>query len=92
MRTAFLEIELRSPPTVHEPTSTTEICRIIVRCFSDANDKFIKYAHTYNVKMYHQRRQAKLFNTIVPFNRRGNNGRNGSCLTWLATSLEEKRR
>ena len=21
-----------------------------------------------------------------------NNGRNGSCLTWLATSLEEKRR
>ena len=23
---------------------------------------------------------------------RNNNGRNGSCLTWLATSLEEKRR
>ena len=25
-------------------------------------------------------------------NNNNNNGRNGSCLTWLATSLEEKRR
>ena len=28
-------------------------------------------------------------NKIIDYN---NNGRNGSCLTWLATSLEEKRR
>ena len=31
----------------------------------------------------------RIFNFLIS---RVNNGRNGSCLTWLATSLEEKRR
>ena len=29
---------------------------------------------------------------LLYFSCNNNNGRNGSCLTWLATSLEEKRR
>ena len=37
----------------------------------------------------------KLLNRIscaCTYNNNNNNGRSGSCLTWLATSLEEKRR
>ena len=34
----------------------------------------------------------KLLLLFVTYNNNNNNGRNGSCLTWLATSLEEKRR
>ena len=29
---------------------------------------------------------------FLAYNNNNNNGRNGSCLTWLATTLEEKRR
>ena len=32
------------------------------------------------------------YNVNYLINCNNNNGRNGSCLTWLATSLEEKRR
>ena len=40
-------------------------------------------------KFYFKRAGSKLSQDN---NNNNNNGRNGSCLTWLATSLEEKRR
>ena len=39
-----------------------------------------------------QLEQAHYDYLIIINNNNNNNGRNGSCLTWLATSLEEKRR
>ena len=36
--------------------------------------------------------QKRTHERISDNNNNNNNGRNGSCLTWLATSLEDKRR
>ena len=38
------------------------------------------------------RKHLPLPNVLNGCNDNGRNGRNGSCLTWLATSFEEKRR
>ena len=35
---------------------------------------------------------AAILKIYIGLYNNNNNGRNGSCLTWLATSLEEKRR
>ena len=47
------------------------------------------YKHHRKITCGSEKRTA--FSQAALKNAHNNNGRNGSCLTWLATSLEEKR-
>ena len=81
----------------------SEMCSCI--CLWQVSETFSRYTiihHCLTVRVIAKRYRHKIeqmyrlstnyitvFVKTVPNN---NNGRNGSCLTWLATSLEEKRR